>query len=164
MSQLWTGASMAGEGGDFGRICRRCRRASAACSAVLLLAHPALGSYWRPWIRINSTKVHIFWEGHKVLRNLYQLFDWQYTQSPIIRNGPIRLGVEFWGKFKKWALGRSNLRNAWKNLRNAERSDFQSLIYVNLWTKTLWLRSAEIFLASIFADQYWSSFSNSEIF
>jgi len=24
-----------------------------------------------------------------------------YTQSPIIRNGPIRLGVEFWGKFKK---------------------------------------------------------------
>ena len=27
-----------------------------------------------------------------------------YTQSPIIRNGPIRLGVEFWG--------RSDLRNA----------------------------------------------------
>ena len=35
-----------------------------------------------------------------------------YTQSPIIRNGPIRLGVEFWGKFKKRALGRSDLRNA----------------------------------------------------
>ena len=35
-----------------------------------------------------------------------------YTQSPIIRNGPIRLGIEFWGKFKKRALGRSNLRNA----------------------------------------------------
>jgi hypothetical protein len=24
-----------------------------------------------------------------------------YTQSPIIRNGPIRLSIEFWGKFKK---------------------------------------------------------------
>ena len=23
-------------------------------------------------------KVHIFWEGHKILRNLHQLFDWQY--------------------------------------------------------------------------------------
>ena len=49
-----------------------------------------------------------------------------YTQSPIIRNGPIRLGIEFWGKFKKRALGRPDLRNAWKNLRNTERSDFHS--------------------------------------
>ena len=24
-------------------------------------------------------KVHIFWEGHKILQNLHQLFDWQYT-------------------------------------------------------------------------------------
>ena len=23
-------------------------------------------------------KVHIFWKGHKILRNLLQLFDWQY--------------------------------------------------------------------------------------
>ena len=38
----------------------------------------------------------------------------KYTQSPIIRNGPIRLGAEFWGKFKKQALSRSNLRNASK--------------------------------------------------
>ena len=50
----------------------------------------------------------------------------KYTQSPIIRNGPIRLGAEFWGKFKKQALGRSNLRNASKNLRNAQCLDFQS--------------------------------------
>ncbi len=49
-----------------------------------------------------------------------------YTQSPIIRNGPIRLSAEFWGKFKKRALGRSNLRNTSKNLRNAQCSDFQS--------------------------------------
>ena len=56
----------------------------------------------------------------------YMIGSGTYTQSPIIRNGPIRLGVEFWGKFKKRALGRSNLRNASKNLRNAEHSDFQS--------------------------------------
>ena len=56
-----------------------------------------------------------------------------YMQSPIIRNGPIRLSAEFWGKFKKRALGRSNLRNASKKLRNASKklrnaqcSDFQS--------------------------------------
>ena len=48
-----------------------------------------------------------------------------YTQYPIIRNGLIRNGAEFWGKFKKRALGQSNLRNASKNLRNAQCSDFQ---------------------------------------
>ena len=42
-----------------------------------------------------------------------------YTQSPIIRNGPIRLSVEFWGK--------------WKNLRNADHSDFQSLETINIF-------------------------------
>ena len=50
-----------------------------------------------------------------------------YTQSPIIRNNPIRFGAEFLGKFKKRVvLGRSNLRNASKNLRNGQCSDFQS--------------------------------------
>ena len=53
-------------------------------------------------------------------------FQTLYTQSPIIRNGHIRLGAEFWGKFKKRALGMSNLRNASKNLRNTQCSDFQS--------------------------------------
>ena len=24
------------------------------------------------------SKVHIFWEGHKILQNLHQLFDWKY--------------------------------------------------------------------------------------
>ena len=33
-----------------------------------------------------------------------------YTQSPIIRNGPIRLGIEFWGKFKTRALDSSNFQ------------------------------------------------------
>ena len=27
---------------------------------------------------ILFVKVHIFWEGHKILQNLHQLFDWQY--------------------------------------------------------------------------------------
>ena len=25
-----------------------------------------------------QVKLHIFWEGHKILQNLHQLFDWQY--------------------------------------------------------------------------------------
>ena len=50
----------------------------------------------------------------------------KYTQYPIIRNGLIRNSAEFLGKFKKRALGRSNLRNASKNLRNGQCSDFQS--------------------------------------
>ena len=28
-------------------------------------------------------KVHIFWEGHKILRNLHQLFDWYYIRQII---------------------------------------------------------------------------------
>ena len=26
----------------------------------------------------NTSKVHIFWEGHKILRNLHLTFDWHY--------------------------------------------------------------------------------------
>ena len=26
----------------------------------------------------EQLKVHIFWEGHKILHNLHQLFDWHY--------------------------------------------------------------------------------------
>ena len=31
-------------------------------------------------MQINSISitVHVFWEGHKISRNLHQLFDWQY--------------------------------------------------------------------------------------
>ena len=47
-----------------------------------------------------------------------------YTQYPIIRNGVIRNSAEFLGKFKKRALGRPNLRNASKNFRNGQCSDF----------------------------------------
>ena len=39
----------------------------------------------------------------------------EYMQYPIIRNS-----AEFWGKFKKRALGKSNLRNTSKNLRNTQ--------------------------------------------
>ena len=59
--------------------------------------------------------------------------DRKYTQSPIITNGPIRLGPEFWGKFKKRVLGRSNLRNASKNysyymLQSTLMLDVQNLL------------------------------------
>ena len=30
------------------------------------------------FFRKRVFKVHIFWDGHKILRNLHQLFDWQY--------------------------------------------------------------------------------------
>ena len=49
-----------------------------------------------------------------------------YTQYPIIRNGLIRNDAEISVNFKKPAFKGFNLRNAWKNLRNAERSDFHS--------------------------------------
>ena len=49
-----------------------------------------------------------------------------YTQYPIIRNGLIRNSAQFLGKFKKRAMASSNLRNASKNLRNGQCSDFQS--------------------------------------
>ena len=49
-----------------------------------------------------------------------------FSQYPIIRNGLIRNSAEFLGKFKKRALSGSNLRNASKNLRNGQCSDFQS--------------------------------------
>ena len=35
-----------------------------------------------------------------------------YTQSPIIKNGPIRNDAEILGKFKERMLSRSKLRNA----------------------------------------------------
>ena len=49
-----------------------------------------------------------------------------YTQYPIIRNGLIGNSAQFLGKFKKRALGSSNLRNAPKKLRNSQCSNFQS--------------------------------------
>jgi hypothetical protein len=33
--------------------------------------------------RHGVSKVHIFREGHKILRNLHQLFDWQYIRQRI---------------------------------------------------------------------------------
>ena len=61
-----------------------------------------------------------------VLAPTLELVSTTYTQYPIIRNGLIRNSAEFWEKFKKRALVRSNLKNALKNLRNSQWSDFQS--------------------------------------
>ena len=33
---------------------------------------------WSWYLLFPLVKVHIFWEGYKILRNLHQLFDWQY--------------------------------------------------------------------------------------
>jgi hypothetical protein len=40
-----------------------------------------LNSYFCPKMGLlgsQASKVHTFLEGHKILRNLHQLFDWQY--------------------------------------------------------------------------------------
>ena len=50
-----------------------------------------------------------------------------YTQYPIIRNGLIRNSAEFLRKFKKRALGRSNLRNASKKLKKRSVLRFSKL-------------------------------------
>ena len=34
--------------------------------------------FWVYMQKVNHFKVHIFWEGHKILRNIHQIFDWQY--------------------------------------------------------------------------------------
>ena len=43
-----------------------------------------------------DAKAHIFWESHKILRNIHQLFDWQYifvlNAHENIKNPPQKLG------------------------------------------------------------------------
>ena len=70
-------------------------------------------------------------QGHALIKThetwtLHKYFFIRYTQYPIIRKGLIRNSAEFLRKFKKRALSGSNLRNASKNLRNGQCSDFQS--------------------------------------
>ena len=80
-----------------------------------------------PWYQeLNAIRICKLYKKVKMLWNKAIYFDFQYTQYPIIRNGLIRNSAEFLWKFKKRALGESNLRNASKNLRNGQCSDFQS--------------------------------------
>ena len=39
---------------------------------------------WKDAIGIECNKVHIFWEGHKILQNLHLTFDWNYI-GPKVR-------------------------------------------------------------------------------
>ena len=66
------------------------------------------------YLHMNPNTIFIY------ISNVYKQ-QFLCMQYPIIRNG-----AEFRGKFKKRAPGRSNLRNASKNLRNAQCSDFQN--------------------------------------
>jgi hypothetical protein len=50
----------------------------------------------------------------------------KYTQLPIIRTGRIRTAAEFLGKFKKQAVGSSNLGTTSKNLRTATAQIFKA--------------------------------------
>ena len=84
-----------------------------------------------------------------------------YTQYPIIRNDHIRNDAEFLGEFKKRALSRSNLRNASKNLRNAQCSDFQSEETSNIFYLSFTCKLLQIFLyfySWVFNTQCWTKF------
>ena len=53
----------------------------------------------------NTVKVHIFWEGHKILRNLPHTFDYlQYIQSKV--RGRFRKNV--WASQNIWTLSTVN--------------------------------------------------------
>ena len=45
---------------------------------ICLVSHNADHSAVGHKSQFKVVKVHIFWEGHTILRNLGQLFDWQY--------------------------------------------------------------------------------------
>ena len=92
---------------------------------IKCLSYPKLGTHlvqnWKKKPRIFKRQIRCYVLEDKATKNCGLVGNMRqqlivigimYTQSPIIRNGPIRLGVEFLGKFKKRALGRSNLRNA----------------------------------------------------
>ena len=50
----------------------------------------SVDKFWGIWgvfgrtMSINFGKVHIFWETHKILQKLHQLFDWQYIGQIVI--------------------------------------------------------------------------------
>ena len=41
------------------------------------------GNHCILWIQSMTVKVHILWEGHKILRNFHRIFDWHYIGSDI---------------------------------------------------------------------------------
>ena len=53
------------------QVCRFILLPSNFVSYIYLSSNFIRPKYW-------NIKVHIFWEGHKILQNLLQLFDWQY--------------------------------------------------------------------------------------
>ena len=40
---------------------------------------------WLLWSQNSIIKVHIFWEGHKILQNLHLTFDWHYLHRTEVR-------------------------------------------------------------------------------
>ena len=71
-------------------------------------------------VKINCSKVQIFWEAHKILRNLHQLFDWQYIGQII--------GGDF--AISKYMIFKMKLQNVenWSSgeLQKVPIFDFQS--------------------------------------
>ena len=51
------------------------------------------------YLSYEYLKVHIFWEGHKILQNLHQLIDWQYIGQMI--GGDF---AKYWGLLRIYEL------------------------------------------------------------
>ena len=80
----------------------------------------------------NIFKVHIFWEGHKILRNLHQLFDLQYIGQ-----------IHNWWKFRKilWPS-----QNIWTLLEFHYICTYFCSCYVSRWQ--IWCLKSGFYLPS----------------
>ena len=62
----------------------------------------------RRWkLSYQIIKVNLFWEGHKILRNLHQLFDWQYLHRT---NNWWRFCKILWPSQNIWTLTKGPLK------------------------------------------------------
>ena len=75
---------------------------------------------------MSNLQVHIFWEGHKILRNIHRIFDWQYI-----------VGQIYSGDFAKLCgllrINKLYFRKCWCTVL----SSWHPLIYTSL-SKTSW--------------------------
>ena len=71
--------------------------------------------------------LYVVQQNHAMNKSNFRQYKYvNYTQSPIIRTGRIRTAAESLGKFKKLAVGSSNLRTKSKNLRTATAQIFKA--------------------------------------
>ena len=84
---------------------KRLRTRSQSCGLVIFLVLSGQLRWGSPGeeggVRQRAHKVHIFWEGHKILRNLYLTFDWHYIYRT---KESWRFHKILWPSQNKWAV------------------------------------------------------------